>query len=146
MSKRFTLLEAERFLPEVEALMRDAVALKAEYETADNAISELSHRVTMMGGMVIDRDRVIENRERRDRSANELRETVERLQDIGCLIKDLDMGLVDFPTLLRGEEVYLCWKLGETGISFWHGVQEGFGGRKKIDAEFLDNHQGDLPN
>ena len=146
MSKRFTLLEAERLLPEVEALMRDAVALKAEYETADNAISELSHRVTMMGGMVIDRDRVIENRERRDRSAKELRETVERLQDIGCLIKDLDMGLVDFPTLLRGEEVYLCWKLGETGISFWHGVQEGFGGRKKIDAEFLDNHQGDLPN
>ena len=146
MSKRFTLIEAERLLPEVEALMRDAVALKAEYETADNAISELSHRVTMMGGMVIDRDRVIENRERRDRSAKELRETVERLQDIGCLIKDLDMGLVDFPTLFRGEEVYLCWKLGETGISFWHGVQEGFGGRKKIDAEFLDNHQGDLPN
>ena len=146
MSKRFTLIEAERLLPEVEALMRDAVALKAEYETADNAISELSHRVTMMGGMVIDRDRVIESRERRDRSAKELRETVERLQDIGCLIKDLDMGLVDFPTLFRGEEVYLCWKLGETGISFWHGVQEGFGGRKKIDAEFLDNHQGDLPN
>jgi len=65
------------------------------------------------------------------------------VQEIGCLIKDIDVGLVDFPTSLRGVEVYLCWKLGESGISFWHGVDEGFRGRKPIDKDFLDNHQGD---
>ncbi len=56
-------------------------------------------------------------------------------------MKDLDIGLVDFPTLFQGEEVYLCWKLGEAGIRFWHGIDEGFRGRKPIDAEFLEHHQ-----
>ena len=59
---------------------------------------------------------------------------MEQVQSFGCLIKDLDVGLIDFPTLYRGEEVYLCWKLGEDGIEFWHGVSEGFRGRKKITA------------
>jgi hypothetical protein len=58
-------------------------------------------------------------------------------------VKDLDIGLVDFPTTFNGVEVYLCWKLGEPGIEFWHGVEEGFRGRKPIDREFLENHRGD---
>jgi hypothetical protein len=62
---------------------------------------------------------------------------------MGVLVKDLDTGLVDFPTLFRGVEVYLCWKLGENGIEFWHGVEEGFRGRKSIDQDFLDHHEGD---
>ena len=55
-------------------------------------------------------------------------------------IKDLEIGLIDFPTLFRGQEVYLCWKLGEDKIRFWHGIHEGFRGRKAIDQDFLDNH------
>ena len=51
--------------------------------------------------------------------------------------------LVDFPTLFKGVEVYLCWKLGEPAIDFWHGIDEGFRGRKPIDKEFLDHHRGD---
>jgi hypothetical protein len=68
---------------------------------------------------------------------------VEEVQEMGCLVKDLDMGLVDFPTTFRGEEVYLCWKLGEEEIAFWHGVDEGFRGRKAIDRDFRAHHQGD---
>ena len=66
------------------------------------------------------------------------------MQEIGCLIKDLDIGLIDFPTTYRGEEVYLCWKLGEPGIEYWHGVDEGFRGRKPIDQDFLDTPPGRL--
>jgi len=51
--------------------------------------------------------------------------------------------LIDFPTLLRGEEVYLCWRVGEEGIQFWHRVEEGYRGRKRIDADFLIHHRGD---
>jgi len=47
------------------------------------------------------------------------------------VIKDLDVGLIDFPTLFRGKEVYLCWRMGESGIRHWHGVDEGFAGRKR---------------
>ena len=65
------------------------------------------------------------------------------MQAIGCVVKDLDIGLIDFPTEFRGEEVYLCWKLGEPRIEFWHGVEEGFRGRKAIDQDFRDHHRGD---
>jgi hypothetical protein len=58
------------------------------------------------------------------------------------MVKDLDIGLIDFPTLFRGREVYLCWRMGETGIRYWHG-EEGFRGRKEIDRDFLDNHSAD---
>ena len=68
---------------------------------------------------------------------------MEKLQDLGCLVKDLDIGLVDFPTLFRGQEVYLCWKVGEPSIEFWHGMNEGFGGRKAIDRDFCDHLEGD---
>jgi hypothetical protein len=56
------------------------------------------------------------------------------------VVKDLDTGLLDFPTLYQGREVYLCWRLGESQINYWHGVDEGFAGRKAIDDDFLANH------
>jgi hypothetical protein len=95
--------------------------------------------------VMVDRDRALEARARRDDAAARLRECIEAVLETGCLVKDLDIGLVDFPTLLRGVEVYLCWKLGESGIAYWHGVDEGFRGRKAIDQDFLDHHQGDRP-
>ncbi len=63
----------------------------------------------------------------------QLQDAVTKIQETGCLVKDLDMGLVDFPCRLKGEDVYLCWKLGEERIGFWHGVNEGFAGRKPLD-------------
>jgi hypothetical protein len=96
-----------------------------------------------MGGVAVDRERAIQSRARRDAAASSLRDAVERVHEFGCLLKDLDIGLIDFPTLFRGEEVYLCWKLGEPGIAYWHGVDEGFKGRKPIDRDFLDHHTGD---
>ena len=51
-------------------------------------------------------------------------------------MKDLDIGLLDFPALLNGVEVFLCWKLGETKIEWWHSTQEGYAGRRKIIDEF----------
>jgi hypothetical protein len=144
--KRFTLSEAERLLPEIEELIREAVSLKTEYQEAEHALHSFSQRVAMQGGMVVDRSVVLEGRVLRDRKGERLKAVVEKIQEYGCVIKDLDVGLVDFPTLFHGREVYLCWKMGEAGIRFWHGVDEGFAGRKPIDREFLDNHEGDLAN
>ena len=93
--------------------------------------------------MVVDRTRVLAARSQRDESGTRLQRCLEQVQETGCVVKDLDIGLVDFPTLFQGREVYLCWKLGEEDITFWHGIEEGFAGRKPIDREFLDNHEGD---
>ena len=143
MAKRFTLAEAQRLIPDVDRLLRQALASKTEYEQAERTIHEFNERVMMMGGVTVDRRRALDSKSRRDTAAGQLREAIDAVQETGCLIKDLDIGLIDFPTLFRGVEVYLCWKLGEAGIEFWHGVDEGFRGRKPIDQDFLDHHHGD---
>jgi hypothetical protein len=88
------------------------------------------------------RDRIALLRKRKDAAARGLQAAAEAIQETGCQVKDLDTGLVDFPALYRGQEVYLCWKLGETGIAFWHHVADGFRGRRPIDGDFLKNHGG----
>ena len=143
MAKRFTLAEAQSLIPEVSRLLSGAVSLKGEYQDAEQAIQIWMQRITMMGGVTVDRNQAIDTRKRRDTSAASLRSAIEQVQAIGCVVKDLDIGLVDFPTEFRGEEVYLCWKLGEPKIEFWHGVEEGFRGRKAIDQDFRDHHRGD---
>jgi len=59
---------------------------------------------------------------------------IHQIQDIGVLLKDLNMGLLDFPYLKDGREIYLCWKYGEEEIAFWHEVEAGYAGRQPIDT------------
>lgn len=143
MPKRFTLAEAQGLIPLVTRYVREAIQIKGEYEEAEALIRNICERVMMMGGVIVDRKPAVEARTRRETAAARLRNSIEQIQGLGCVVKDLDIGLVDFPTLFRGKEVYLCWKLGERGIEYWHGVDEGFRGRKYIDRDFLDNHAGD---
>src|SRR5258707_1922069 len=120
MTRYFTLHQAERLLPDVERVIREAIGLKAEYQKAETELRWEMQRVTMLGGVDMNRGAFAELRTRRETSVERLKETIEAVHEIGCLVKDLDIGLIDFPTLFHGEEVYLCWKLGETGIAFWH--------------------------
>lgn len=143
MPKRFTLAEAESLIPSVDRLLRQAIELKAGYAHAEERIDSFQERIVLMGGMVVDREKVREAREHRDEAAAALRGVVEQVQELGCLIKDLDVGLIDFPTSFEGREVYLCWKVGEPSIGFWHATDEGFAGRKPIDQVFREHHQGD---
>ena len=145
MPKRFTLDEAQSLIPSVDRLLRKAVELKSGFVSAEQRFDGYQRRIIMMGGMVVDRTEVREARERRDHAAGSLRQVLEEVQELGCVVKDLDIGLVDFPTLFQGREVYLCWKLGEPAIAFWHGIDEGFAGRKAIDQDFREHHQGDRP-
>lgn len=146
MPRHFTLAEAESLLGTIEPLLREAAALKSEYEQSSAAFDSTVQRVMFLGGVVVDRDRVLVERHRRDRAGERLKKAVEQIQETGCVVKDLDIGLVDFPTLFHGEEVYLCWKLGEPHIAWWHGVSEGYAGRKPIDEEFRQNHEGERPH
>jgi hypothetical protein len=140
MPKFFTLRQAEKVLPQVESAIREALELKSHYARAESEWRSLAGRVTLQGGMQVDRARWAEQKKRRESAAEELQNCIGRVQEFGCLVKDLDIGLIDFPTLFNGAEVYLCWKLGESGIQFWHGVHEGFRGRKAIDQDFLLHH------
>jgi hypothetical protein len=146
MARRFTHREAESLIPQVDRLLRSALELKSEFDDAEREMRDFTEHVMLMGGVVVDREKFAQSKSRRESAGGRLRAIVEEVQEIGCLIKDLDIGLIDFPTLFRGTEVYLCWKLGEPAIHFWHGVEEGFRGRKPIDQDFLDHHTGDPAN
>jgi hypothetical protein len=143
MPRHFTLTEAERMLPEVDRVLRDALFHKAEYQTADAELNATMQGIRMAGGSRVNPGPILATRARRDASTAALREIFEKIEKMGVLIKDLDIGLIDFLTLYQGREVCLCWKLGEEGIHFWHGTEEGFAGRKPIDDQFLENHRGD---
>lgn len=146
MPKYFTHDEAERLLPTVERLIREALFLKAEFQESDEILRTATRDIMMRGGMTMDRERLLQVRQRRDSSVTRLQTALEAIQELGVQVKDLDIGLLDFPTLYQGHEVCLCWRLGESRIEFWHGMEEGFRGRKPIDAEFLSNHTGDPSN
>jgi hypothetical protein len=143
MPRHFTLTEAERMLPEVDRALRDALFHKAEYQAAEESLNATMQGIRMAGGSRVNPTPILATRARRDASAGALREVFEKIEQMGILIKDLDIGLIDFLTLYEGREVCLCWKLGEERIRFWHGTDEGFAGRKPIDDEFLENHRGD---
>src|SRR4051794_829007 len=143
MPRYFSLEQANRVLPKVEAAVRTAIGLKAELQSAEEAIRDLNRRVMMSGGMVVNRESALAQRQSRERSAERLQEAMEEITEYGCQVKDLDIGLLDFPTLYRGREVLLCWRLGEQKIEYWHDLEEGFRGRKPIDEDFLANHRGD---
>jgi hypothetical protein len=145
MAKRFNLSEAQSLIGKISPLLQSAIEVKSQYAAADRAFQEFSQRIMVTGGLLVNRERALELRQRRDSLAQKLREMINEVQEFGCVIKDLDIGLLDFPTLFRGREVYLCWKLGEPSISFWHGVDEGFAGRKEIDQDFREHHSGDRP-
>ena len=142
MPRYFTRDQAEQLLPQVERLIREGLFLKAEYQETDEILRTASRDIMLRGGMNLDRERLLQARQRRDSSATQLRAVLEAVQEYGCQVKDLDIGLLDFPTLYHGREVLLCWRLGESRIEFWHDLEEGFRGRKPIDDEFLANHHG----
>ena len=142
MARYFTLDEARQLLPTIEEDLRLALRVKEELGQVAGELQQYSQHVAMMGGVLVDRKKMAGQRSRAEALAHRLKETLEGIQERGCLVKDLDVGLLDFPTRYRGQEVYLCWRLGESDIAFWHGVEEGFRGRKPIDDGFVADHRG----
>jgi hypothetical protein len=136
MSKLFTLKEAQALVPKLEQLLRTAVQAKSDAENVDEEMQGLAARITMSGGMEIDPAAAAEMKVRKMGAFQALQRSVDEIQETGCLIKDLDEGLLDFPAMLGDREVYLCWKLGEDQIEFWHHIDDGFAGRKRIQQEF----------
>jgi hypothetical protein len=143
MARYFRLEQAQRLLGELEAPLRELTDLKRELDELAAEWRAASERLEMLGGAVVDRGPALERRARRDALVSRLQEAIENVQEFGCTVKDLDMGLIDFPSRFRGEEVCLCWRLGEPEIAYWHGATEGFRGRKPIDREFREHHRGD---
>jgi hypothetical protein len=140
MPHYFTLSEAERLLPEVERHLRDALLHRAEAVNAHRELEEKSERIRVLGGVRVNPAPFVAARARMDTNAAAMKEAIEQVEQTGAQIKDLETGLIDFLSRFEDRDVFLCWKLGESNIAFWHGLEEGFRGRKPIDQAFLDGH------
>jgi hypothetical protein len=134
MSDRtFTLDEAHSLLPVLESLLRTAIKAKKLIEEADAEQQALQHRVFLNGGMFLDVVSLARRKAERSKAEQHAKDALAEIDSIGVQVKDLDMGLLDFPCEVEGQTILLCWKLGEKSITHWHGTNEGFAGRKPID-------------
>jgi hypothetical protein len=134
MSDRtFTLDEAHTLLPILESLLRQAIQGKKLIEEVDAELQETAHRVFLNGGMLLNVVHLARRKAEREKSIRRIKDALAEIEATGVQVKDLDIGLLDFPCKVEGEILLLCWKLGETAITHWHGTNEGFAGRKPID-------------
>jgi hypothetical protein len=129
--RTFTPDEANELLEELRPLVKQLVERKRRLDQAEDARRGLLARIAGNGGDITPSD-VAEVTERVDREGKAIGRLVDRIQAHGVQIKDLDVGLLDFPWLREGELALLCWRLGEEGIGYWHGMDEGYAGRKPL--------------
>jgi hypothetical protein len=123
-TKHFSLSEARALISEIAPLIEELVSLKQKLDDRGYDI----YRHQYFGGSGPDGEKVYPPEVER------LVEVSQEIESKGILVKNLDQGLIDFPHIREnGEEVYLCWKLGEEDIGYWHCIPDGFAGRKGIE-------------
>jgi len=134
MSDRtFTLDEAQSLLPVLESLLRTAIRAKKIIEEFEGEQQVLNHTIFLNGGTHVDVVPWAKRKAERVKAEQRAKDALAEIDSIGVQVKDLDIGLLDFPCVVEGQVILLCWKLGEKMITHWHGTQEGFAGRKPID-------------
>jgi len=136
MSRTFTLGEAQTLLPVLESLLRRAQKSGTRAAEIEVEFDQLRQRIFLHGGVHVDVVTVSRRRAERDKVVQETKDTLAEIDAIGVQVKDLEKGLLDFPCVMDGQTILLCWKLGEKEIGYWHSMDEGFSGRKPIDARF----------
>lgn len=144
--KTFTLEEAHALLPVLRSLIKRAMGDKGVIEAVEKQLQDLKHRILLSGGLFVDIPAVARRRAERDKAFQDIKDTLAEIDAIGVQVKDLDIGLLDFPCAVDDEVVLLCWKYGEEKIEYWHGMEEGFKGRKPIDERILRGKKKEKPN
>jgi hypothetical protein len=134
MPRYFTPDEANQELLEIRPLVEELVAHRREQQRLEATRFELAAKIAGNGGG-IDSDVLAEAEHAEQRERVEVARCVNAIHGRGAIVKDVDEGLVDFPALRQGEEILLCWRLGEDEVAHWHGLEEGFAGRKRLDPE-----------
>jgi hypothetical protein len=131
--RTFTLEEAHSLLPVLESLLRTAISGKKLMEGVEAEMQALTHRIYLNGGTHVDIVAVARRKAERAKAEQRAKDALAEIDSIGVQVKDIDIGLLDFPCVVEGRVVLLCWKMGETSITHWHSTDEGFAGRKPID-------------
>lgn len=130
MPSLFTLEEAEALLPRLVPLVTQLQELKEKHDELQETATRLGRRSQTNGHAI--NDDLRRSRQEVASTADAINQLIEQITSFGCEVKDLGLGLLDFRTLLDGEEVYLCWKAGESRIEWWHELNTGYSSRKRL--------------
>jgi hypothetical protein len=128
----FSPAEVEALIPVLTEIMEGVMKAQAEAAALQDRINRERRRITLSGGGVIDRQKWGAERAGLEGSTRRVQDGLSRILALGGVPKDLGLGLVDFPHRRAGEVVNLCWKFGEREVRFWHGLDEGYAGRKPL--------------
>ena len=131
MFSHFTLEQANKMLPDI--IEKFDTVLDAK-EQVVRIQSDFENNPKYMASF---KDYIIKKQELNS-AITKFYKSIEDLEATGVSVKSIDQGLLDFPSLMFNEEIWLCWKQGETEIKFWHGKDEGFNGRKPIESVDLE--------
>jgi hypothetical protein len=129
-ARTFTPAEANEALPAVREVAERMVGLRERMRELEGEQRELVQTIAGNGsGYAVSDSRSEEFKA----IVAQLEQCVAELDDLGVQLKDVDLGLLDFPSLRDGEDVLLCWHVGEERVEWWHGLEEGYAGRKPVD-------------
>ncbi len=131
-------------LPVLEGLLRTSMRCKNLIEEIDQELQDIGQRIFVNGGTWVDIPHWARRKAEREKAVQAAKDAVAEINAIGVQVKDLDIGLLDFPCSVDGEIILLCWKLGEESITHWHGLEEGFAGRKPIDSRIENAEPGNI--
>jgi hypothetical protein len=136
--RTFNLTEAERTRAELEPVLLEAMEARRRAKAINEKMTELATQIQLSGGMRFDYQEAGQQRLEQNQLESSIAKAVEKIHSTGCVVKDLDVGLLDFPARLNDEDVYFCWRVGEDRIRFYHRQDEGFAGRRPIDPRDAD--------
>lgn len=123
--KHFTLAEARALLPELRKVLAQAQNCQTRLRTVEDRLAKKTEKIRTDHGSPEVNSML--------RHVAQLRSVLHQLDDWGIVVKDLDRGLVDFPHLQDGQEVFLCWEIDEDDIEFWHPLDVGYAGRERLE-------------
>ena len=128
----FSGADVEALIPALTRIMERVMSANAAASEARERLQNEQRRIDLAGGGVLDRRAWQADRDRIERLTAEMQRGLGEIAELGGAPKDLGLGLVDFLHLRDGREVNLCWKYGERTITHWHGLDEGYAGRKPL--------------
>jgi hypothetical protein len=129
--RHFTRQEAEGLIPKLEQIVSHLMEQRKNAVAIGQELSAMQERI--QSGENVIASELMNKTTELDFVVEIIQEGLNQIEELGGQPKDLDLGLVDFPTLLNGEEVLLCWRYGEKSIRFYHGLTDGYAGRKPLE-------------
>lgn len=130
MARMFSLDEANALIPRMSEIVREMQEKKPEVDSLRGELGDMTETAAGNGHLLEGDMR--QKRRRAQILVERLNALLEELSGIGCELKGVEEGLIDFPAMREGRTVYLCWKLGEERIEFWHELDTGFAGRQPL--------------